>query len=176
MGSARTHSGSSVPSPPGTGTRRPSGDAGVGVTALPFNPLPEVASQRPHRAMALTVSELAGLSMVPAVLSRLRSWSLRHCSQPWFLRAKRKWRDRSALVTAWRTGDVVGWVRAWCRGWTRPCWLAEPSGAPSPPWCVAQTPLSASSGGGRIPTPSGPGGQSWNRCRDNDTRVGDSPQ
>lgn len=36
----------------------------------------------PHGAVALTVSELAGLSMVPAVPSRLRSWSLRHCSAP----------------------------------------------------------------------------------------------
>lgn len=80
----------------------------------------------PRGAVALTVSELAGLSMVPAVLSRLRSWSLRHCSAPWFLRAKRKWRDRRALVTAWGTGGhqrgAVGWIGAGCgpAGWGEP--------------------------------------------------------
>lgn len=88
-------------------------------------------------AVELTVSELAGLSMAPAALSRLRSWSLRHCSAPWFLRAKRKWRDRRALVTAW--GDKgTPWGGRPVEGWR------QDAGTPIPPWCGAQIPLSAS--------------------------------
>lgn len=47
-----------------------------------------------------TVSELAGLIMAGGVLMRLRSWALRHCSAPWFLRTKRKCKERRASLTA----------------------------------------------------------------------------
>jgi hypothetical protein len=48
----------------------------------------------------LTVSELAGLIMAGGLLMRLRSWALRHCSAPWFLRTKRKCRESRAPLTA----------------------------------------------------------------------------
>lgn len=53
-----------------------------------------------RRKRELTVSELAGLIMAEAVPIRLRSWTLRHCSAPWFLRTNRQYKERRASLTA----------------------------------------------------------------------------
>lgn len=58
------------------------------------------------RKRKLTVSELAGLIMAGGLLMRLRSWALRHCSAPWFLRTKRKCKERRAPLTACRKRQV----------------------------------------------------------------------
>lgn len=49
----------------------------------------------------LTVSQQAGSIMAAGVLSRLRSWALRHCSAGRFLRGYTILRESNAAVTDW---------------------------------------------------------------------------
>lgn len=49
----------------------------------------------------LTVSELAGDSMLAGLLIKLKSWSPRHWSAEWFRRTNRKCSERSAWLTVW---------------------------------------------------------------------------
>lgn len=114
-----------------------------------------------RRKGELTVSELAGLIMAGGLLMRLRSWALRHCSAPWFLRTKRKYRESRAPLTACGERQQNPNVRD-----EYECFCLD--GSPlsrSSPLCEVQILLSASSEDGHILVPSGPGEENWGRWR-----------
>lgn len=96
--------------------------------------------------------------MAGGVLMILRSWALRHCSAPWFLLAKRKYKERRAPLTA--CGEKQKYANV---GDGENILLPGefPTLSGNLPLCEVQTPLSASSRGGHTPRPSDSDEQNW---------------